>query len=230
MFRRVRKEDDLELLKAERDRRRPRVQRRAHPARSRHTAASGRVSRNRRRRSTNIRSRRSTRSGRSTRRRPAAACAAASRRPSAAPSRRLFEQQQAFNSAVVDHINRNVPIARQTRESIDDDAGGAARSDRRARRVREPAGDVPAADHAVRGHARSQRRRAAARVVRSDQRGRRRSDEADRSARSRASGGTKCATADLEASVAALQQQMAALRKPIAAGTRCIRQRRSTHT
>jgi hypothetical protein len=30
----------------------------------------------------------------------------------------LFEQQQAFNSAVVDHLNRNVPIARQTRESI----------------------------------------------------------------------------------------------------------------
>src|SRR5437773_10770361 len=31
----------------------------------------------------------------------------------------LFEQQQAFNSAVVDHLNRNVPIARATRESID---------------------------------------------------------------------------------------------------------------
>ena len=31
----------------------------------------------------------------------------------------LFEQQQAFNSAVVDHINRNVPVDRQTRESID---------------------------------------------------------------------------------------------------------------
>jgi hypothetical protein len=31
----------------------------------------------------------------------------------------LFEQQQAFNSAVVDHINRNVPVARQTRESIE---------------------------------------------------------------------------------------------------------------
>jgi hypothetical protein len=30
----------------------------------------------------------------------------------------LFEQQQAFNSAVVNHINRNVPIERQTRESI----------------------------------------------------------------------------------------------------------------
>ena len=30
----------------------------------------------------------------------------------------LFEQQQAFNSAVVDHINRNVPIERQTRASI----------------------------------------------------------------------------------------------------------------
>jgi hypothetical protein len=27
----------------------------------------------------------------------------------------LFEQQQAFNSAVVDHINRNVPVDRQTR-------------------------------------------------------------------------------------------------------------------
>ena len=31
----------------------------------------------------------------------------------------LFEQQQAFNSAVVDHLNRNVPVARQTRESIE---------------------------------------------------------------------------------------------------------------
>ena len=31
----------------------------------------------------------------------------------------LFEQQQAFNSAVVDHLNRSVPVARATRESID---------------------------------------------------------------------------------------------------------------
>ena len=31
----------------------------------------------------------------------------------------LFEQQQAFNSALVDHINRNVPAARETRASID---------------------------------------------------------------------------------------------------------------
>ena len=31
----------------------------------------------------------------------------------------LFEQQQAFNSAVVDHLNRNVPVARATRESIE---------------------------------------------------------------------------------------------------------------
>ena len=31
----------------------------------------------------------------------------------------LFEQQQAFNSALVDHINRNVPIGRQTRASIE---------------------------------------------------------------------------------------------------------------
>ena len=30
----------------------------------------------------------------------------------------LFEQQQAFNSAIVDHLNRNVPVARQTRESM----------------------------------------------------------------------------------------------------------------
>jgi hypothetical protein len=30
----------------------------------------------------------------------------------------LFAQQQAFNSAVVDHINRGVPVARQTRESV----------------------------------------------------------------------------------------------------------------
>lgn len=31
----------------------------------------------------------------------------------------LFEQQQAFNSAVVDHINRNVPVQRGTRQSIE---------------------------------------------------------------------------------------------------------------
>ncbi len=31
----------------------------------------------------------------------------------------LFAQQQAFNSSVVDHINRNIPVARQTRESIE---------------------------------------------------------------------------------------------------------------
>ena len=31
----------------------------------------------------------------------------------------LFARQQAFNAAVVDHINRNVPVARDTRASID---------------------------------------------------------------------------------------------------------------
>jgi hypothetical protein len=30
----------------------------------------------------------------------------------------LFEQQQAFNSALVDHVNRNVQVSRQTRESM----------------------------------------------------------------------------------------------------------------
>jgi hypothetical protein len=30
----------------------------------------------------------------------------------------LFERQQAFNAAVVEHVNRNVPVARDTRESI----------------------------------------------------------------------------------------------------------------
>jgi len=30
----------------------------------------------------------------------------------------LFEQQQAFNSAIVDHLNRNLPVSRATRESI----------------------------------------------------------------------------------------------------------------
>jgi hypothetical protein len=30
----------------------------------------------------------------------------------------MFERQQNFNAALVDHVNRNVPIARQTRESI----------------------------------------------------------------------------------------------------------------
>lgn len=30
----------------------------------------------------------------------------------------LFEQQRAFNSAVVDHVNRNVPVSRATRDSI----------------------------------------------------------------------------------------------------------------
>ena len=31
----------------------------------------------------------------------------------------LLEQQQAFNSAIVDHLNRNVPVHRQTREAIE---------------------------------------------------------------------------------------------------------------
>ncbi len=31
----------------------------------------------------------------------------------------LFEQQQAFNAAVVDHLNRNVQVGRETRASID---------------------------------------------------------------------------------------------------------------
>jgi hypothetical protein len=31
----------------------------------------------------------------------------------------LFEQQQAFNSAVVDHINRNMPAAEHTREALE---------------------------------------------------------------------------------------------------------------
>lgn len=31
----------------------------------------------------------------------------------------MFERQQAFNSALVDHINRNVPVDRQTRQAID---------------------------------------------------------------------------------------------------------------
>ena len=31
----------------------------------------------------------------------------------------LLEQQQAFNAAVVDHVNRQVPVARETRASID---------------------------------------------------------------------------------------------------------------
>ena len=31
----------------------------------------------------------------------------------------LFQQQQAFNAALVDHINREVPVARATRASID---------------------------------------------------------------------------------------------------------------
>ena len=30
----------------------------------------------------------------------------------------VFERQQAFNAALVDHINRNIPVERQTRESI----------------------------------------------------------------------------------------------------------------
>ena len=30
----------------------------------------------------------------------------------------LFEQQQAFNSALVDHVNRNIQVSRQTREAM----------------------------------------------------------------------------------------------------------------
>jgi hypothetical protein len=31
----------------------------------------------------------------------------------------LFEQQQAFNAAIVDHVNRTVPVARETRAAIE---------------------------------------------------------------------------------------------------------------
>jgi hypothetical protein len=35
----------------------------------------------------------------------------------------MFDQQQAFNSAVVDHINRNLPVARQTSEAVGQTVG-----------------------------------------------------------------------------------------------------------
>jgi hypothetical protein len=51
------------------------------------------------------------------------AAAAARGGPLAAAVRRalspILARQQAFNSAVVDHINRNVPVSRQTRESME---------------------------------------------------------------------------------------------------------------
>ena len=39
--------------------------------------------------------------------------------PSGAWSAPIFERQQAFNSHVVDHVNRSVPVDRATRESIE---------------------------------------------------------------------------------------------------------------
>ena len=56
-----------------------------------------------------------------------AACDANSPRPSAASSRPLFEQQQAFNAAVVDHVNRNVPRWRRDARVDREHADGAAR-------------------------------------------------------------------------------------------------------
>jgi hypothetical protein len=52
---------------------------------------------------------------------PAAGGAGAKRRLAAAIQRAvapLFEQQQAFNSAVVDHVNRNVQVGRETQAAV----------------------------------------------------------------------------------------------------------------
>ncbi len=54
----------------------------------------------------------------------------------------LVEQQQAFNSALVDHINRNVPIDRQTRESIDSTLAVVRDATRGADSLSKPAGRV----------------------------------------------------------------------------------------
>ena len=51
----------------------------------------------------------------------------------------LFEQQQAFNAAVVDHVNRNVPVGARDARVDRQHADGAARHDRRAGPVSEPA-------------------------------------------------------------------------------------------
>ena len=76
----------------------------------------------------------------------------------------LFEQQQAFNAALVDHVNRNVPVARETRASIDSTLTVLRDTIAELIRFQSLLVDVPAADHAVRRHPRSRRGGAAARL------------------------------------------------------------------
>ena len=142
---------------------------------------------------TNTRSRRSTRSGRSTCRRRAAAGAAASSPPSGAPSRRCSSSSRRSTRRSSITSTATCRCARETRESIDSTLTVLRDTIARAGPVPEPAGRVPAADHAVRRHARSRRRRPAARPVRRDQRRRRRGDEAVGGGARRAIGATTSA-------------------------------------
>ena len=123
--------DDLAALEGGTRGRRPRIQRRADAARSRDSAAAGRFP------APAAGSRRApghaAQHALEDRRRRAAG---GFRRGFVAAVRRavapLFEQQQAFNSAVVDHINRNVRSRARRREAMASDADRPARHDRRS--------------------------------------------------------------------------------------------------
>ena len=73
----------------------------------------------------------------------------------------LFERQQAFNSALVDHVNRNVASAPGNGAGDHDHAVGVAPGARRPDRLPDEADPVGAADHAVRRHQGPGRRRVA---------------------------------------------------------------------
>ena len=59
----------------------------------------------------------------------------------------LLERQQAFNAALVDHINRNVAAHREPQQAADVDRAGACASTRGAGRVPVAADRLPAAGH-----------------------------------------------------------------------------------
>ena len=104
----------------------------------------------------------------------------------------LFAQQQAFNSAVVDHVNRNVAVARETRASIDSTL--TVLGDTIGELVRFQSLLVMFLQQIMllRRHARSRRRRPVARAVGRDQRGRRQRQLLKR--RRPAIAGTSCAS------------------------------------
>ena len=147
------------------------LQRGADAARSRDPIRP-RFSRSRRRRTTRRCCRRSTTRGR--------CCPKARRRrgrpgwgtrifnmvwPAIAP---LFEQQMAFNAALVEHLNRNAAAHRDAHAALERALPALARRLRCARAIRIPARAISADDHAALRHALSRDRRCDHAIARGD--------------------------------------------------------------